>query len=178
MTLHGERVQVERHPVNRPATAADMDGFQEKTIAATARTEEAVIGKDVRIVEEIGLRKEAADRTETVRDTVRKTEVDVEDLSTMAHPTGVRGAAGTAGAGVAGAASSVAGAKGCSSSRGPHAEHQRQRRQPGRERTGRHAGQPEGHHGQPGGGQDARHQHQRRQPGPQISRDKAANKSG
>jgi len=110
VTLHEERVQIERHPVNRPATAADMDGFQEKTIAATARTEEAVIGKDVRIVEEIGLRKEAADRTETVRDTVRKTEVDVEDLSTTAHPTGVRGAAGTAGAGVAGAASSVAGA--------------------------------------------------------------------
>ena len=30
VTLHQETVQVERHPVNRPATAADMDGFQER----------------------------------------------------------------------------------------------------------------------------------------------------
>ena len=46
------------------------------------------MGKDVRVVEEIGIRKEASDRTETVRDTVRKTEVDVEDTSATVHPSG------------------------------------------------------------------------------------------
>ena len=35
--------------------------------------------KRARVVEEVGLRKEADTRTETVRDTVRKTEVEVED---------------------------------------------------------------------------------------------------
>lgn len=84
--LHEERIQVERHPVDRPVTAADAAGaFQERTIEARASAEEAVVSKDVRVVEEIGLHKEATDRTETVRDTVRKTEVEVEDSSAAAR---------------------------------------------------------------------------------------------
>ena len=85
--LHEERVSVERHPVDRAVTTADAAGaFQDRTIEARATSEEAVVGKDVRVVEEIGLKKEASDRTETVRDTVRKTEVEVEDTSAPAHP--------------------------------------------------------------------------------------------
>lgn len=106
VTLHEERVTVERHPVNRPATAADAPGFESKTLEAHGTREEAVVGKDVRVVEEIGLKKEEADRTETVRDSVRKTEVDVEDAAATARTAGtttVKGGAGTAGAGVAGA---------------------------------------------------------------------------
>ena len=79
VTLHQERVTVERHPVDRAATDADLAAFQERTIEARATNEEAVVSKETRIVEEIGVRKEAADRVETVRDTVRKTQVDVED---------------------------------------------------------------------------------------------------
>ena len=37
-----------------------------------------MISKQARVVEEIGLRKEAVDRVETVRDTVRETKVEVE----------------------------------------------------------------------------------------------------
>ena len=84
VTLHQERVTVERHPVDRAATATDMAAFQERTIEARATNEEAVVAKDVRIVEEIGVRKEAADRVETVRDTVRKTEVEVDDAASRA----------------------------------------------------------------------------------------------
>ncbi len=85
--LHEERVSIERHPVDRAVTTADAAGaFQDRTIEARATSEEAVVGKDVRVVEEIGLKKEASDRTETVRDTVRKTEVDVEDTSATAGP--------------------------------------------------------------------------------------------
>ena len=78
VTLHDETVRVERHPVTdgRPATAAD---FQERTLEVQTRSEEAVVGKEARVVEEVGLRKEATDRVETVRDTVRRTEVDVEN---------------------------------------------------------------------------------------------------
>ena len=77
--LHEERVSVERRPVDRAVTGADAAAFQERTIEARATSEEAVVGKEARVVEEIGIRKEASDRTETVRDTVRSTKVDVED---------------------------------------------------------------------------------------------------
>ena len=99
--LHEEHLTIERHPVNRPATAADAAAFAGKTLEAHATREEAVVGKDVRVVEEIGLKKEAADRTETVRDTVRKTEVDVEDTAATARTTGTTTVAGGTGTGVA-----------------------------------------------------------------------------
>ena len=78
VTLRDEKVTLERHPVTdgRPAT----DSFSEKVIEVTASTEEAVVSKTARVVEEVGLRKEAVDRVETVRDTVRKEEVEVEQI--------------------------------------------------------------------------------------------------
>ena len=85
--LHEERVSIERHPVDRAVTGADAAAaFQERTLEARATSEEAVVAKDVRVVEEIGIHKEASDRTETVRDTVRKTEVDVEDTAATVQP--------------------------------------------------------------------------------------------
>ena len=103
VALHEERVTVERRPVNQPATAADATAFESKTLEARATREEAVVGKDVRIVEEIGLKKEEADRTETVRDSVRKTEVDVEDAAATARTAGTTTVKGGTGTGVAGA---------------------------------------------------------------------------
>jgi stress response protein YsnF len=41
--------------------------------------EEAVVGKEARVVEEVTLRKDVGERTETVRDTTRRTEVKVND---------------------------------------------------------------------------------------------------
>jgi uncharacterized protein (TIGR02271 family) len=77
--LHDEKVSIERKPVDRPASPGDAGLFQERTIEARAISEEAVVQKEARVVEEIGIRKEAAERTETVRDTVRKTEVEIDD---------------------------------------------------------------------------------------------------
>ena len=104
VTLRDETVTLERRPVDREATAADLAGFQEHTIEMTATDEEAVVAKEVRVVEEIGIRKEAADRVETVRDTVRRTQVDVEDTTT-ARTAGTnnmgKSGTGTTGAGAA-----------------------------------------------------------------------------
>lgn len=100
VTLHQERVTVERHPVDRAATPADLAAFQERTIEARATNEEAVVSKETRIVEEIGVRKEVADRVETVHDTVRKTQVEVED-STAGRTGAVTGGT-TTGTGAAG----------------------------------------------------------------------------
>jgi uncharacterized protein (TIGR02271 family) len=79
--LRDERVEIERRAVDRPVTAAELgsDAFRERTIDVTTRREEAVVDKEARIKEEIVVRKEADQHTETVRDTVRHTEVEVED---------------------------------------------------------------------------------------------------
>jgi hypothetical protein len=37
------------------------------------------------VVEEVGLRKESSDRVETVRDTVRKTEVEIDEDPSAAN---------------------------------------------------------------------------------------------
>ena len=42
--------------------------------------EEAEVGRTARVVEQVTLRKRAGEREETVRDTVRRTEVEVEEL--------------------------------------------------------------------------------------------------
>ena len=76
--LRSERVVVERRPVDRAATADDLTP-PERIIEAHARREEAVVSKETRVVEEIALRKEAETRTETISDTVRHTEVEIED---------------------------------------------------------------------------------------------------
>jgi stress response protein YsnF len=72
-------VEVERRSVDRPATGADQALFQERTIEATESAEEAVVTKEARVVEEVVVRKEAEERVQTVRDTVRRTDVEVED---------------------------------------------------------------------------------------------------
>lgn len=78
--LREEHVSVQRNPVNRPATEADFAAFKEGEIEITESAERAVVGKEARVVEEVTLGKEVTEREETIRDTVRKTEVDVERL--------------------------------------------------------------------------------------------------
>jgi uncharacterized protein (TIGR02271 family) len=77
VTLREERVAVERRPADRALSDAEQ-AFQERTIEAEERGEEAVVSKEARVTEEVVVRKEAEQRTETVSDTVRQTEVEVE----------------------------------------------------------------------------------------------------
>ncbi|MDB5507040.1 MAG: hypothetical protein JWR75_1678 [Devosia sp.] len=78
VNLRDERVTIERRPVDRALGAGDV-AFTDRTIEAEEHAEEAVIAKQARVTEEISLRKDSTERTETVSDTVRKTEVEVED---------------------------------------------------------------------------------------------------
>jgi len=81
ISLREEKVNVERRPTDRPATTEDISrAFQGGTIELTERTEEAVVQKEARVVEEVVVGKEATERTETVRDTVRRTDVDVQPV--------------------------------------------------------------------------------------------------
>ncbi len=78
--LRQERVEVERHPVNRPASEADLETFHEGTVEVTERGEEPVVRKQARVVEEVEVGKNVRQEQRTVRDTVRRTEVEVERM--------------------------------------------------------------------------------------------------
>jgi len=84
VTLRDETVKVDRRPVDRPASEADFQAFKEGTIELRETNEEAVVQKTARVVEEVVLGKDVNQRTETVRDTVRKTEVKVDKLDSQA----------------------------------------------------------------------------------------------
>jgi uncharacterized protein (TIGR02271 family) len=79
--LRSEHVHVERRPVDRAATEADLANFKEGTIEMTETAESAVVSKDARVVEEIHLDKDVEEHEEVVRDTVRSTEVDIDETT-------------------------------------------------------------------------------------------------
>lgn len=79
VTLRNEHVSVEHRTVNRAPTAADEALFADRTIEATETDEEAMVSKTARVVGEVVVGKTVDDRVETIRDTVRRTEVEVED---------------------------------------------------------------------------------------------------
>ena len=85
ISLHSETLTVDRHAVDRPVAlnALGIDPFKERVIEMEEIDEEAVVAKSARVVEEISLRKDAADRVETISDTVRSTKVDIDDGRTV-----------------------------------------------------------------------------------------------
>lgn len=87
VTLRDEHVSVARRTVDRAPTAADGALFAERTIEATGTEEEAVVSKTAHVTGEVVVSRTAGERVETVRETVRRTEVDVEgDGATAARP--------------------------------------------------------------------------------------------
>ncbi len=78
--LREEHIKVERRPVDRAATEADFEAGRNKSIELTETAEEAVVGKRSRVVEEVLVGKQSSERTETVRDSVRRTDVEVEQV--------------------------------------------------------------------------------------------------
>ncbi len=80
VTLREEEVTVDRRPVDRAATEGDL-AFKEQNFEVTETDEVPVVSKEARVVEEVIVGKTATEHTETVTDTVRRTDVDVEDLT-------------------------------------------------------------------------------------------------
>ncbi len=54
--------------------------FEEKTVEMMGTREEAEVHKEARVVGEVELTKESKERQKTVKDTVRKTDVEVEEI--------------------------------------------------------------------------------------------------
>ena len=86
--LEEEKVHIERRAVNRPVDATDLQAGRDQVIEVEEYAEEAVVSKQARVVEEVVVGKDATQRTETIRDSVRHTEVDVEQLAGNTTATG------------------------------------------------------------------------------------------
>jgi len=80
VNLREEHVSVERRPVDQPISTADLAAFQEKSIELRESAEEVVVQKTARVVEEVIIGKEVTQRQQQVSDTVRRTEVEIEQL--------------------------------------------------------------------------------------------------
>jgi uncharacterized protein (TIGR02271 family) len=88
VNLREERVTVERRPVDQPVAGDPSRLMQEREIEVTETAERPVVNKEAVVREEVVVGKEAQERTETVQDTVRRTEVEVEDERTKRGPDG------------------------------------------------------------------------------------------
>jgi uncharacterized protein (TIGR02271 family) len=77
VTLREERIDVERRAVDRPL-GEEGDAFRERTVEVVATSEEPVITKRARVIEEVVIHHDVKSKTETVHDTVRRTDVEVE----------------------------------------------------------------------------------------------------
>lgn len=80
ITLTEEQVVVHHTPVNQPISAADASAFKEKEVEMTEYAEVPVVSKEARVVEEVSLNKQVEEREETIKDTVRSTEVEAEKI--------------------------------------------------------------------------------------------------
>jgi uncharacterized protein (TIGR02271 family) len=80
VSLREERAKVERRPVDRPATEHDRDAFKDRSYEVRETGEEPVVSKQARVKEEVSIGKEGTSRTETVRETARRQDVQVENL--------------------------------------------------------------------------------------------------
>jgi hypothetical protein len=81
VTLREEEVEVQRNREERRLSPEEANrAFEEKTVEMTATSERPVVSKEARVTEEVALRKSAGERQETVRETVRSSSVEVEDI--------------------------------------------------------------------------------------------------
>ena len=83
VSLREERVEAERKPASRKLSAEEAEAaFEEKTVEMTATSEQAEVGKQTRVVGEVAVGKQVEEREETVKDMVRRSEVEVEEVGT------------------------------------------------------------------------------------------------
>jgi uncharacterized protein (TIGR02271 family) len=95
VTLREETVDVHRKPVNREVTQADLANIQQGSFEVVEHDEQAVVGKQARVVEEVHIKKNVEERVENIQDTVRRTDVDVDQVSGQTRAVGSSGISGS-----------------------------------------------------------------------------------
>ncbi|MDQ2745682.1 MAG: YsnF/AvaK domain-containing protein, partial [Acidobacteriota bacterium] len=84
VNLREEHITVERRPVDRAVENAPA-AFQEGSFEVAEMAEVPVIAKETRVVEEVVIGKNVTERQETVSDTVKRTEVEVNKVNQPDH---------------------------------------------------------------------------------------------
>ena len=79
VNLREEHVVVDRKAVDRPATEFDLNNSS-RSVELTETAEEVVLSKSAHVVEEVLVGKKSSEHVEHVEDTVRRTEIEVEEL--------------------------------------------------------------------------------------------------
>ncbi|HEX8129130.1 MAG TPA: DUF2382 domain-containing protein [Pyrinomonadaceae bacterium] len=90
--LREEHVNVERRPVDYTFHGTESEAFKESLVEIREAYEELVVKKKARVVEEVVVNKDVEQRTETVHETLRRTDVNVEPID----PGKARGASASA----------------------------------------------------------------------------------
>jgi uncharacterized protein (TIGR02271 family) len=88
VNLREEHVHVERRPVDYTFHGSEMEAFKEAQVEIREAYEEMVVNKKTRVVEEVVVGKDVEQHTETVRETLRRTDVDIEPLEPGARARG------------------------------------------------------------------------------------------
>ena len=79
--LREEHVGAERRSADRVLSAEEAKAaFEEKTVEMMGTSEKVEVRKEARVVGEVVLNKETKERQQTVSDTVRRTDVEVEEI--------------------------------------------------------------------------------------------------
>ena len=80
VTLHEEHADVLRRAVTDPKYIGEID-WADRTIELVETAEQALVSKTARVVEEVALKKIGSDHVETVRDKIRRQQVEIERLA-------------------------------------------------------------------------------------------------
>ena len=80
--LRDETIHVERRVVNRPVDIT-ADLFQERSFEVVEIDEEAIVSKVARVIEEVVVSKEVAENIQTIKDTVRRSDVEIEKVAAV-----------------------------------------------------------------------------------------------
>jgi stress response protein YsnF len=89
--LREEHATIERRPVDRPLSASDGDAFKEASVEIRETREEPLVSKTARVKEEVIVGSEASERVETIHETARQTDVEVEKVDEPRRGMGATG---------------------------------------------------------------------------------------
>ena len=87
VTLHEEHASVARRAITDKNYIQNVD-WSDRTVEVTETAETPVVSKTSRIVEEVVVGKEGSDRVETVKDKVRRQQVEIEKQPSSTPPRG------------------------------------------------------------------------------------------
>jgi uncharacterized protein (TIGR02271 family) len=79
VALRDETIRVTRRAVNRAVTI-NPDLFKERSMEMVEMDEIALVAKSARVIEEVAIGKEVAEKIETIKETLRRQDVEIEEV--------------------------------------------------------------------------------------------------